>query len=164
MILVQFGLITFRFAHGRIRKPSFLWFRDFWTSPWAPKPTILSLETSGHLSTINEKQIISTNTTLIISSFGEHVFENLRKEWLRKSRRSVWQFLENLGYGINIFQKTWNGNLVNLWNQETMKPKTKKPINFSSKGIPSTPHTILLKLHDFLHNLKHLVHARRSSD
>ena len=41
MILLHFELIIFRFAYGRTPDPSFLWFRDFWTCPWPPKPTIV---------------------------------------------------------------------------------------------------------------------------
>ena len=44
IILLQFGLITFRFAYGRTQKPSFLWFRDFWTRRQAQKRTIFIFE------------------------------------------------------------------------------------------------------------------------
>ena len=40
IILLHFGRITFRFAYGRDRNSSFLWFRGFWTCPWLPKPII----------------------------------------------------------------------------------------------------------------------------
>ena len=65
-----------------------------------------------------------------------------------KSWRSVWNILEQFEHGINIFQKTWNGNLViesldiwifELWNFETKQPKAKKPRNEETK-VPRTPH------------------------
>ena len=40
IILLRFSLITFRFAYGGASKPSFLWFRDFWTCPRLPKPIL----------------------------------------------------------------------------------------------------------------------------
>ena len=46
-----------------------------------------------------------------------------------RSRRSVSWILENLGYEIKIFQKTWSGSLVNLRNFETTKLRNLKPRN-----------------------------------
>ena len=37
IILLQFGLVTFRCHYGKDRKPSFSGFRDFRTCPWLPK-------------------------------------------------------------------------------------------------------------------------------
>ena len=82
-----------------------------------------------------------------------HVLKLLETAGTGKSGRFVQTFLENHEYGINIFQKTWNGVFViwdpylkktltyffltlTLWNFETSKlrnPETNKPINFETK-------------------------------
>ena len=71
--------------------------------------------------------------------------KHVEKTRPENSWRSVLRSLENLGYGINSFQKTWNGFLMiwELWNQETLQPrnfeaktrppKAKKPKHFESK-------------------------------
>ena len=58
------------------------------------------------------------------------IFDNFRKEGHRNIMKTRQIHLGNLGYGINIYQKTRNGNFVNLRNFETKKPTTKNPINF----------------------------------
>ena len=80
--------------------------------------------------------------------FGSPLFNTFRKDVRRNLRKIPQTNLGNLGYEINIYQKTWNGNLViwdpwlfetlKFWNQETLnprnqKPKTKKPISFQSR-------------------------------
>ena len=57
---------------------------------------------------------------------------NFRKDGCREIPpiRLIWFW--NLVYEISIYQQTWNGNLANLWNQETTRI-------FSTKGIPNTP-------------------------
>ena len=43
-------------------------------------------------------------------------FDNVRKDGRRKFPPIRLIKSLNLGYGANLFLKTWNGNLVNLWN------------------------------------------------
>ena len=56
-------------------------------------------------------------------SFGEQA-------GAEKSRRSVQSLLANLQYGLNIFQKTCNGNLV-IWDQYLSK---NMKCNFGNMG------------------------------
>ena len=44
-------------------------------------------------------------------------FEHVGKTGARQSDNPFQQNLEHLEYGINILQKTWNGNWV-IWNQD----------------------------------------------
>ena len=53
----------------KTENPQFLWFRDYPTCPWDPKPSIfiLCLETPGYLDeSKNESQIISNKYVLYI--------------------------------------------------------------------------------------------------
>ena len=89
------------------------------------------------------------------------MFEDFGKAGTEKSGRSVFELPENLEYGINLFQETWNGNLITweqylpknmkcffesvdlwdfetseLWNIETKEPRnqqTNKPRNQETK-------------------------------
>ena len=64
--------------------------------------------------------------------------ENVGKDACRKSLRSVLSILENLEYGINIFQKTWNGNL-GFFNSIKGIPPTHPPFARSNQHSDSHP-------------------------
>ena len=98
-----------------------------------------SLETPRYLSTINTtfRKWDFMNIIIEIRSVG-----NFRKGKHRTKSRIRLIKSWNLGYAINIFQKTWHDNLVKFWSQETKNQETKKTsktiiLLFSSTGIPA---------------------------
>ena len=114
----SFWTSNFRFAHGRDRKPSFPWFRDFRTCPWLPKPILSIFGDTRMPQLIQEKpdtflkHIMWGNLKMLKIMFC--IFRKGRGT--EKSWRPVLKLLENLEYGINIFQKAWEGMLV-IWDQ-----------------------------------------------
>ena len=119
---------------GEPSKPLFLRFRDFWTCPWAPKPIICIFWNPKTPQIIQEsyQNILKHTNVINVKNVKSETLIFWEKAGPDKSWRSVLNLLENLWYGINIFQKTWNGSLV-IWdhrNEETLKPRnfeTKKP-------------------------------------
>ena len=97
---------------------------------WDPRRPQLIQDKSPHRF---PKTIFCINCNL----FRKSPFWNLWKRRTLTNYEDTSSFLfENLEYGINIFQRTWNGKLVNLWNFETKKlwnHETKKPRNFETK-------------------------------
>ena len=124
---------------GESEKASFSWFWDFWTCPWLPTPTIFylwrprdTLHNPRKVQSVSEKYRFCKSSTFGNPHFG--------KVWgIPAPTNSDDPLFENLEYEINIFQKTWNGNLViwdhylpintsifetlQLWNKETNKPR-----------------------------------------
>ena len=95
-----------------------------------------------------------SNAFFNFSFCGNITMLETEKNWRKDGGRSV----GNLKYGIDIFQKIWNGTLViwdqyflnnirwffnlwifesaKLWNFESKKPRSQDTSLFSSKGIP----------------------------
>ena len=84
---------------GETENPSFSRFRDFWTCPWVPKPTMFVFGDTRILQTIQESitNTFSRNIFLEISNFGHsitlYVFEKTNTD---KSRRCISCFLKIL--------------------------------------------------------------------
>ena len=119
----------------RSLKPSFLWFRDFWTCSWAPSPIIF---TPGHFKKSKEMptppntydlgQIEIWKMWCCWNCVPTHLafwFLEIRNfETLKHCRHSkLWNF---------EMSKNWNFRTLLLWNQE-------ETFWFSSKGPPNTP-------------------------
>ena len=74
-----------------------------------------------------------------VQHFGNQQFEIWKSKtndvFVKGGRRQIPQIRLthswNIGYGINILQKTWH--FVNFWNFETLKPNTLKSRNFETK-------------------------------
>ena len=103
--------------------PHFYDFRIFERVPEPQNQHYLSFETPGYFNHFKQKPNHFWNN-IIVGNLGM-----LEKMGATKAQRPVLWILENLGYGINIFLETWNGNLAICWNREE-KPynhKTTKP-------------------------------------
>ena len=94
---------------GESENPSFPWFRDFPTCPWAPKPTWFI---SGDP---NIPQIIQGTSQVIFDEyefekyehFGNHFFWKFRKRRAPKSHGDPSQIFVTSWLRINIYQKAW---------------------------------------------------------
>ena len=135
IILFHFGLITFRINYGRNRKPIICIISGFSDVSMTHNTNIMRLWTPEHFKR-NPKQILNHYQKVLFGNtlFGNHISAtcwNRRAQKIMKIRLAIsWKswildqylppkqdlFLENLEQGINIFQKTQNGNLV-IWNQ-----------------------------------------------
>ena len=73
MIVLHFGLVTFRFGYGRDH-PSFPWFRDFQTCPWAPQPILFIFGDTRMPHTIQEKPTSFKTNYYVQKSCRKHVF------------------------------------------------------------------------------------------
>ena len=77
---IPFELISFRCAYVRDQKLSFLWFRDFWTCPWAPKPVIFIFGDARIPQIIQENPKLRSKLVLyiIFNVFGNPSFDNVQ--------------------------------------------------------------------------------------
>ena len=144
--MLRFGLIPFRCAYGRDRNSSFLWFQNFRTCPWLPKPTIFIFGDARIPEIIQEKPKSFWRISICqISKFGKSIFKfwkrqapNMPATRLRNSWKAwIWdQYLpENMKWKF--------GKSLILW---TLKPRnqkreTNKPRNRDTKK-PRNPSTI----------------------
>ena len=69
IILFHFGFVTVRCHYGTNWNLSFLWFRDFWTCPWFPKPILFIF---------GDTRIFQRNQETSRLVLGNMVFINLR--------------------------------------------------------------------------------------
>ena len=152
IILLQFELITFRFAYGRSQNSSCLWFLDFWTCPFFPKPIIFIF---GDTRTPKTKQEIPTYFRKILFYKSRNI--GIPNVWQCSKRQAPDndEYLSNeilsvLDMGSISIQKhemeIWWYVTDLFWKHKrlTKKPiienqETKKPFLFTSKRIPSTP-------------------------
>ena len=130
---------------GEPSNPSFSWFLDFRTCPWAPKPFIFMFGETRIRWIIQEQgpnHCLENISLLDLELLDFENFENVGEDGRRTIRKSRLLFLEIREYGIDIFPKAWNWNFViwdhwffetlkfwnfgtrNLWNQETKKPRS----------------------------------------
>ena len=82
-----------------------------------------------------EKHVQNTSCSVNLKMLETHVLSIWEKMGAEKWWSSVKSNLEKHGYDINIPLKTWFGNSVDFWNQETIKPysqKTIKPRNYKT--------------------------------
>ena len=110
VILLHLGFATFRFHHGRTRKPFiFMMFGSLDVSmgpetnmihPWRHQDTLQN--------TRNTRPFFQIWFSELSKSWKSEILETLEKTRAAKSLRSVLKLLGNLEYGINIFQKTRN--------------------------------------------------------
>ena len=161
--MVHFGLITFRFAYGRDRNSSFLWFRDFWKCPRAPKTTIVIFgdtwtpkikKSLGHFQKyyvcksqnfgnplacrfLWEKTPLACR--FLVGKDGRRQMSKIRliKHW------KSWIWDRYLSKNIK-----WKfGQSLKLWNQEAQTQGTKKPRNQerpSTYRLPPLPPTTIV--------------------
>ena len=123
----------------------------------SPSPKTIYLYLSRHQDTSNNsrKNATQLKKTVIFEILEFRKCHTIKKNcyfWnIRISELehletwTILVFVGNLEYGINIFQKAWNGLLVSLklWNFETLKLwnfETKKPTNKDTKK-PRNPET-----------------------
>ena len=111
---------------GKTQNRHFYDFRNFWTCPRAQKPTIFIFGDPKILWNIQENA----------KSLRNLIFYRFLKLW----RSNMLKILSNtilkiLDMGSTIFQKIWNGHLVNLWGFETKKPRNRKTRNFETKKL-----------------------------
>ena len=142
IILLDFGLVTFRIHLRKPENSSFSWFSDFRTCPWLPKPIILDFGDTKILWKIRETipnpfwEMLCWETSFVWKSNNLLLLEKWRS---KKSEDPSKIVFENLEYGINIFQKTWNGHLV-IWDHylrtnieyfESLKLSNSEPLKFN---------------------------------
>ena len=155
-MMLQFGLIAFRFAYGRTRKTSFLWFLEFRACPRAPKPAI-SVFWDPRPQRIKKKN--NSFLTYAVSEIQQ--FEILGKN----GRRIVpticlfsWNYwmqdhylTENIKFNFGKSLELWDFETKKRRNQETLKPsnfEAKKPRNqdTSKSRNRGTPKPIIVEL------------------
>ena len=168
IVLLHFGLITFRSHYWKTLNPSCSWFRDFRTWPWAAKPILLifwrhhDIITHPRKNTNRFWEILFVEISNCWKSkmilFGRDGRRELSTIRLINSWRSwIWeQYLPedmkwkigDLGWissdHIKWFSKLWKFETLELWNQETLKPRnqeTKRPRNQETKNPPTHQHT-----------------------
>ena len=131
IILLHFGLITFRLQYGGDRKPLICMISGFLDASMTPKTNMIYLWRHLETSNISKKEnVVGESYSWKYQDYG-----NSLERWGRESRRPVQLFFDTIDYGINIFQKTWNGFFGNMgslkfWNFETLKPR-----NFETKKL-----------------------------
>ena len=108
-----------------MREPSnhsFLWLRDFRTSPWAPKNQCYSsLETPGYLKQSNKIPADLSNILLWVISFvGSQNCEHIGKDGGPTNPESPSNKCSKILSIESTYQKTWDGLLKHLgwksWN------------------------------------------------
>ena len=138
---------------GETEHPSCLWFRDFWTCPWAPKTNIIYLW--RHQDTVaspRKSQILFTNIIFVNIKISE--IDNLGKDGRRTfpttrliNSWKYWkwdQYLpENMkwNFGNMGSLKLWklsNQETKARWSQETKKPRQTRNQETSIFSYPST--------------------------
>ena len=106
IVLLQFGLVTFRLAYWKDRKPFISLISGFSDMSLSFKTNIMYCLRPRIAQQIKEKYQILINMLLEISKFWKsHFLESLGKTGTRKSWGTVFEFLEKLECEINIFQK-----------------------------------------------------------
>ena len=161
IILLHFGLVTFRFGYGRDRNSSFLRFRALWTCTWVPKRILFIVGGTRIPQQIQEAP--QTNfwkyCFVMFQSFGNRHFWFVGKEGHRKHMKIrltvswkswIWDqdLPENMKWKFGKmepissnkhemeFVNFWNFETKQLWNQETKtlwNQGTWKPRNFETK-------------------------------
>ena len=126
---------------GEPSTPSILWFLDFWTCPWAPKPIIFIFGHPKIPQILQEKAKISSGNNIFYKS------QNVgnRKLWKLWKRRGPtnhedpsWKLLKSWirdqylpeymkwNFGSMGSLNLWNCETLKLWNQETVKPRNQE--------------------------------------
>ena len=128
--------MTFRFAHGRAPKPSFLWFRDFGTCPRAPKPIILSLETPGDVNKI--KKLLGTKNQNHKSWNVGNMFSQISNRQAPKNpdapSNKILQIFDMMSISIKIMKwKFGNWAKFSTTGKDVLIFETKKPRNAQTK-------------------------------
>ena len=97
IMLLQFGLVTFRFGYGRTRQPRFSWFLDFW-HPW--DPLFMDLNIPDHFRIANTKK----------TRFRENIFEYeiWNSEHFKESCNLEHFEISSLGNGNFETLELWN--------------------------------------------------------
>ena len=115
---------------------------DFWSCPGLPKPIWFVFGDTRILQTKSSNSPRHLTKTL---DFGNlqvskiHQLEQFGKDARRKSRRSVLTFHENLEYGIDSFQNSWNGHLV-IWDQYLSQKHEMEVWQYGVNIYPKTRH------------------------
>ena len=101
----------------------------------------MSMTPQTHYSWFWVHQMIQISPRKINNHFGKMLLSQnlcmLEKTRAGKCLRSVVSILENLEYGINIFQKTRNGNFVFLIQLKESLPPTHPSLGSTSIPIPT---------------------------
>ena len=110
IILLHFGLATFRFSSGKDRKPIMFMMSGFSGVSMIPKTIFVYVcwhqdtsKNSRKCWILFEIELCSYSTNV-----GDPEQQNENKMGFDKSWRSVLKFPRNLEYRMNIWQKTWN--------------------------------------------------------
>ena len=139
IILLPFELITFWFAYGKNENPSFLWFRDFRTCPWLPKPIIFIFGNTRipQITRETTRSIFRKSYFWKSQHFGNRTFWKVRKrrapttpddplnQFLKimnmrsKSSRNGILVIWNQYFSKNMKWHLWTFETNKLWNQET---------------------------------------------
>ena len=116
--------MTFRFAYGRTLKPLISMISGFPDVSLSPQTNIIQTRRPQDTlkNPINPQNNLKTYELLYKLKMSElDISKLLEKTGAENDEDMFKKCLTNSGYGINIFQKTGNGYLVNLWNFETKK-------------------------------------------
>ena len=106
--------------------PSFPWFRDFWTCPWAPKPILSTFGDTRALQVIQEESQITFETFSSWNArFGHfEMFGNVCPIYLEISELCFWNWklwnLKNEILELRNFKtlKRWQLRTLKLWDQD----------------------------------------------
>ena len=121
---------------GTPENPSCSWFSDSWTCVWFPNQLLWILDTPQSLQRIqDESRTMFQNATLgKIEILETEQCDLLGKDSCHEILKICLILFEKLEYGINIYQKTWNGDSV-IWDQYLSKNMKWKFGNMGSISI-----------------------------
>ena len=111
IILVHFGLITFRLAHGKTKTPQFM-ISEFSDMSLSPKTNIIHPRRPQDISKSPRNGPHRVFFKCKISKLWKSELWRHGKSRHRNSRRSVHEMFDNLCDGISWFPNSWDRNLV----------------------------------------------------
>ena len=133
--LIHFGRTTFRYNFGKTRKLTIFMVFWFWNVSMTPQTNYVWLWTHRITPKASGRKPKSFLGNIIWGNLEILNIEQAVIFWKDGGRKilKMRMFLESLEYGMNIFRKTWNRNLV-IWNQYRSK---NMKWQFSNMGLIS---------------------------